>query len=116
MSTPSTEATGSRRGPPSTPPLTTPQQVRVKIDCLLDCTRRALDGLAVDADHQPNWTYVAGQLNAAAHFANQAEELATCAVMEDTPVVAQPIDADQEILWPTSAALNTPKQAQGGES
>lgn len=83
MSDPRHEATGSRRAPPTEPRLTPQQQVRGKIDCLLYFTRRALDGLAVDADHQPNWTYVAGQLNAAGHFANAAEELAQVAALAD---------------------------------
>lgn len=116
MDQPHHEATGSRRSPDKPLPLSPTQRVRVKIDCVQDCLRRALDNLDADDYTTATWPYVAGQLRAAGLFAGQAEAIAAVEA-EKTEAAADPINNKVPTVEPDPfIPVNGKPEEIGGES
>lgn len=104
-------STGSRRsgGSQSLPPDTTPRQyVRHRVDMIIDCLKRANDGMTRDDEARVDWCYVAGQLIGANVFLVQAIDVAEDTAEHGTP---QPATADMLDIA-DDADLLTDKQAQ----
>lgn len=91
MSQPLPAATGSRRGPTLEDVLTAGQHIGAKLALVLDCLRRAADGLNVDEGTSPDWRYVADQLGKAGTFLKRAEVMARLEIPVTLP--------DDDDLW-----------------